>query len=90
MIKKGIISKISSEVDVSQKDVKEIVQRVLDNIKDGLIKEGRVELRNFGVFKLKSRAKRKRRNPRTGEEVLVSAHKVVIFKPAVHLKKKIK
>ena len=90
MIKKEMVSKITEEVNFPQKDVKRVVQKALDSIKNSLIKEERVELRNFGVFKLKSRAERKRRNPRTGEEVLVPAHKVVIFKSALNLKKKIK
>ncbi len=90
MIKKEMISKITEEVNLSQKDVKKVVQKVLDNIKDSLIKGERVELRNFGVFKLRARGERKRRNPRTGEGVLVPAHKVVVFRPARTLKKRVK
>ncbi|MCD6093256.1 MAG: integration host factor subunit beta [Candidatus Omnitrophica bacterium] len=90
MIKKEMISRISEEVNLSQKDVKKVVQGVFDNIKNSLIKGERVELRNFGVFKLRTRRERKRRNPRTGEGVLVPAHRVVVFKPARTLRKRVK
>ena len=43
--------------------------------------EGRIELRNFGVFEVKRRAPRKARNPRTGDKVYVPSKNVVTFKP---------
>ena len=43
--------------------------------------EGRIELRNFGVFEVKVRRPRKARNPRTGAKVSVPSKKVVTFKP---------
>ena len=46
-----------------------------------LISEGRIELRNFGVFEVKARAPRKARNPRTGDKVYVPSKNVVTFKP---------
>jgi nucleoid DNA-binding protein len=49
-----------------------------------------VELRNFGVFKVKNRRGRIGRNPRTGEEVQVPEKKVVVFKPGLILKQKVK
>ena len=59
----------------------EIVQKVFDAILDTLAKEGRVELRNFGVFEVRRRGPRRSRNPRTGEKVFVPEKYVVTFKP---------
>jgi len=52
-------------------ETKLIVQKTLDAIINVLATEGRVELRNFGVFKVKRRKPRQARNPRTGEMVMV-------------------
>jgi len=57
------------------------VQRTLDTIIQTLVSEGRIELRNFGVFEVKRRAPRKARNPRTGDKVYVPSKNVVTFKP---------
>ena len=90
MTKKDIVMKISSEVNLTQIDVKKIVQRTLDSILEALERGETVELRNFGVFKVKNRRGRLGRNPRTGEEVRVPEKKVVVFKPGLVLKNKVK
>jgi integration host factor subunit beta len=79
--KKEIVKKISEEIGLTQLKTKDIVQRTLDAIIDTLVSEGRIELRNFGVFEVKKRAPRKARNPRTGDKVYVPAKNVVTFKP---------
>jgi len=61
--------------------VKRIVQLVLDGMIDCIASEGGLELRDFGVFKVKTRKPRKARNLRTGEEVMVPERKVVVFTP---------
>ena len=81
MTKKEIVKKISEDTGLTQIQTKEIVQSTFDTIIDAIVKEGRIELRNFGVFEVKERAPRKARNPRTGEPVQVPAKKVVVFKP---------
>jgi len=79
--KKEIVKKISEEIGLTQLKTKDIVQRTLDAIIDTLTSEGRIELRNFGVFEVKRRAARKARNPRTGDKVSVPPKNVVTFKP---------
>ena len=81
MTKKEIVKKISEEIGLTQLKTKDIVQRTLDAIIQTLVAEGRIELRNFGVFEVKQRAPRKARNPRTGDKVYVPAKNVVTFKP---------
>jgi integration host factor subunit beta len=88
--KKDIVIKVSNETNLTQIDVKKIVQRTLDVIVESLERGETVELRNFGVFKVKHRRGRLGRNPRTGEEVSVPEKKVVVFKPGLILKGKVK
>lgn len=64
--KKEIVKSISDKTGLTQLQIKEIVQLTFDGIVETLLEEGRVELRNFGVFQVKSRKARKLRNPRTG------------------------
>jgi len=88
--KKDIVMKVSNETNLTQIDVKKIVQRTLDVIVESLERGETVELRNFGVFKVKSRRGRLGRNPRTGQEVSVPEKRVVVFKPGLILKYKVK
>ena len=81
MTKKEIVKKISEDIGLTQLKTKDIVQRTLDAIILTLVSEGRIELRNFGVFEVKRRAPRKARNPRTGDKVFVPSKNVVTFKP---------
>ena len=90
MTKKDIVLKITDLTGIKQIDVKKIVQKTFDVIVESLIRNEKVELRNFGVFKLKERRARFGRNPRTGESVPVPARKVVVFKPGLEMKQKIK
>ncbi len=85
MTKKDIVRTISEEVGLTQQQTKEIVQKTFDAIIDSLLRDGRIELRNFGVFEVKSRAARRARNPRTGEEVTVPKKHVVTFKPGKYM-----
>ena len=81
MTKKEIVRIISEEIGLTQMQTKEIVQKTFDAIVNVLASEGRIELRNFGVFEVKQRAQRQARNPKTGESVIVPERKVVVFKP---------
>ena len=61
-----------------------------DAIVDTLVSEGRIELRNFGVFEVKRRKPRKARNPRTGDAVDVEAKNVVTFQPGKIMEEKVR
>ena len=55
MTKKDIVLKISNQTKMKQQDIKKVVQNALDCIIDSLVNGQTVELRNFGIFKVKSR-----------------------------------
>ncbi len=90
MTKKDIVLKITDTTGIKQVDVKTIVQHTFDVIVESLMRNEKVELRNFGVFKIKERRARFGRNPRTGASVPVPPRKVVVFKPGLEMKQKIK
>lgn len=89
MTKKEIVKSISDKTGLTQLQIKEIVQLTFDGIVETLLEEGRVELRNFGVFQVKSRKARKARNPRTGRQVDVPEKFVVTFKPGKEMEARV-
>ncbi len=90
MTKSILIEKIAEKVKgLTKKQVEIVVETVFDSIKDALAKGGKVEIRGFGNFKLRSRKARKARNPKTGESVDVPPKKVPYFKVGKDLREMI-
>lgn len=87
--KKELVKAISDRTGRTQLHIKEIVQHAFDVIVETLLEEGRVELRNFGVFQVKARKARKARNPRTGLQVDVPEKFVVTFKPGKEMEARV-
>lgn len=90
MTKKDIVRTIAEQIDLPQLRTKELVQRTFDALIEALVREGRIELRNFGVFQIKKREARIARNPRTGEKVSVQAKSVVTFKPGKEMEARVR
>ena len=86
MTKAELVDAVSRNSDLNKKDAEVIVQTVLDSMVDSLKGGEKVELRGFGSFRLRSRASRQGRNPKTGETVFVPAKRVPYFKPGKDLK----
>ena len=90
LTKKDLVLLVSKETGITQVEIKRVVQRTLDHLV-GALKEGKtIELRNFGVFKVRQRASRRGRNPKTGQEVPVPPKRVVVFKPGLLMRQDIK
>jgi integration host factor subunit beta len=87
--KKEMAKAIADKMGLTQAHVQEIIQQVLDGVIETLVTEGRIELRNFGVFEVKKRNPRKGRNPRTGEKVDVPARVVVSFKAGREMEERV-
>jgi integration host factor subunit beta len=86
MTKAELVESIAMDTGISKKDTGLIVNLILENIGQALIKNDKVELRGFGSFKVKSRRSRMARNPRTGASVMVPAKLVPYFKASNELK----
>jgi DNA-binding protein HU-beta/integration host factor subunit beta len=88
--KKDIVRTIAEQLDLPQLRTRELVQLTFDALIEALVRERRVELRNFGVFQIKKREARMARNPRTGERVPVRAKNVVTFKPGKEMEARVR
>ncbi|MFH1797781.1 MAG: HU family DNA-binding protein [Candidatus Omnitrophota bacterium] len=86
MTKKDIIMKIAEDTGFKQIMVKDVVQRAFDVMVNSLCRGDKIELRNFGIFKVKTRKGRAGRNPRTGENVAIPDKKVVCFRSGMKMK----
>ena len=80
--KRQIVKTIAERTALTQGQTHEVVQLFLEELVDAVISEGRIELRNFGVFEVKWRQARKARDPRTGETMDVPARNTIAFKPS--------
>jgi nucleoid DNA-binding protein len=87
--KKDIARAIAHTSGIQQVQALAVVQGVFDSIVQTLASEGRIELRNFGVFEVRMRRPRKARNPRTGKAVDVPAKLVVTFKPGREMERRV-
>jgi len=89
MEKRDMVVEISNEMgkSVKQFQVKQIDQRALDHIIAALVREERVEMRKFGVFKITTRKPRMGRDPRLNKEIPIPERKVVVFKPGLVMRK---
>ena len=80
---------LRAQTQRSEALVKEVVERVFDGIIEILAEEGRIELRNFGVFEVKKRKARQARNPRTGKKVSVPERMGIRFKPGMEMTERV-
>jgi len=87
LTKIDLVDRIYEKSDIEIKNIKVVVDSLLDEIKDALVTNNSVELRGFGTFENRLRKGRAQaRNPRTGEIVSVDDHFVVVFRPGKELK----
>ena len=88
--KKDIVRTIAEQIDLPQLRTRVLVQRTFEALIEALVRDGRVELRNFGVFQIKQREARLARTPKTGEPVPVRAKNVVTFKPGKEMEERVR
>lgn len=87
MTKRDLVVRISDETGLVQQQVLDVVQKTLDYISEAVAKGETVELRNFGVFEVKTRKARVGRNPNAPEtDVPIPARSVVKFKPGKEMR----
>ncbi|PHS28327.1 MAG: integration host factor subunit alpha [Robiginitomaculum sp.] len=84
-----LASAVVSEVGLSRQDSAEFVDTILNKIADALVRGESVKLSSFGAFHVRDKNERMGRNPKTGEEVPISARRVVVFKASQVLKDRV-
>ncbi len=87
MTKSELIQRLADKnPHLYMRDIEKIVETVLGEIGDAMVRGDRVELRGFGAFSVKARSSRVGRNPRTGESVVVTAKTMPFFKTGKELR----
>jgi nucleoid DNA-binding protein len=87
LTKRDLVIQVARKLGVTQNEVSNTIQELLDTVSDTLADGNRLEIRNFGVFEIKQRDARIGRNPKTGAKVPIPAKKTASFKPGKALKK---
>lgn len=87
MTKRDLVVRISEATGLVQHEVLDVVQKTLDYISEAVTNGEKVELRNFGVFEVKTRKSRIGRNPNSPEtDVPIPSRTVVKFKPGKEMR----
>ena len=90
LTKSDIVENLNNEIGLNKREAKELVDMFFNDIKNLLSEGHEVKLSGFGNFQLRDKSSRPGRNPRTGEDVEISARRVVTFKPGQKLKDSVK
>lgn len=86
MTKADLIESVYLKTGFSKKESAEIVEMVFDLIKSTLEKGEKIKIAGFGNFVVKEKDSRRGRNPQTGDEIEISARRILTFKPSQVLK----
>ena len=89
LTKAEIAENLSETFGFNKRESKELVEQFYHEMTEVLVKGEQVKLSGFGNFELKDKNARPGRNPRTGEDVPISARRVVTFKPGQKLRAQI-
>ena len=87
--KADMVEYLHNELGLNKSDCKILIEDFFGEIKEALISGEEVKLSGFGNFELLNKNERPGRNPKTGEEVTISARRVVTFRAGNKLRKKI-
>jgi len=89
LTKAVIAEKLFDEVGLNKREAKDIVDLFFEEIRSSLEKGQQVKLSGFGNFDLRDKEERPGRNPKTGEEIPITARRVVTFKPGQKLRARV-
>lgn len=90
MNKKQLSNRVADKLGLKRITIEKVVDTVLDQMTEALVKGEKVRLVGFGNFLVRSRASRVGRNPQTGDKINIPSSKAPAFVPGINLKKAIK
>ena len=90
LTKSDIVEDLNNKIGLNKREAKELVDLLFNDIKNLLSEGHEVKISGFGNFQLRDKSPRPGRNPRTGEDVEISARRVVTFKSGQKLKESLK
>ena len=85
--KAEMVKIICEKMGFASKESTEIVELVFEIMKETLEGGEKIKITNFGNFNIRTKRPRKGRNPKTGEEMVISGRKVLTFRPSAVLRK---
>ena len=86
MTKADIIEKVYQKIGFSKKEASELVEMVFNELKDVLCNGEKIKISGFGNFVVREKKERIGRNPQTGDQIKISARRVLTFRPSQVLK----
>jgi integration host factor subunit alpha len=89
LTKAQMADRLFDELGLNKREAKEIVEMFFNEIRNSLERNEQVKLSGFGNFDLREKGERPGRNPKTGEEIPISARRVVTFRPGQKLKARV-
>jgi integration host factor subunit alpha len=89
LTKADMAEKLFEELGLNKREAKELVELFFEEIRAALESGQHVKLSGFGNFDLRDKNQRPGRNPKTGEEIPISARRVVTFRPGQKLKARV-
>lgn len=89
LTKAELAEKLYEELGLNKREAKEIVEIFFEEIRNALETGRQVKLSGFGNFDLRDKKQRPGRNPKTGEEIPITARRVVTFRPGQKLKARV-
>jgi integration host factor subunit alpha len=89
LTKADMAERLFDDLGLNKREAKELVEAFFEEIRGSLEVGGQVKLSGFGNFDLRDKNQRPGRNPKTGEEIPISARRVVTFRPGQKLKARV-
>lgn len=89
LTKADLADKLFEELGLNKREAKEMVELFFEEIRIALESNNHVKLSGFGNFDLRDKSERPGRNPKTGEEIPITARRVVTFRPGQKLKQRV-
>ncbi|MGF1548182.1 MAG: integration host factor subunit alpha [Thiotrichales bacterium] len=89
LTKADMAEKLFEELGLNKREAKELVELFFEEIRVALQDGSNVKLSGFGNFILRDKSQRPGRNPKTGEEIPITARRVVTFRPGQKLKTRV-
>ena len=89
LTKSELAEKLYEELGFNKREAKEVVELFFEEIRSALENNEQVKLSGFGNFDLRDKNQRPGRNPKTGEEIPISARRVVTFRPGQKLRARV-
>ena len=89
LTKAVMAERLFEELGLNKREAKEIVEMFFEEIRNALEQGQQVKLSGFGNFDLRDKKQRPGRNPKTGEEIPITARRVVTFRPGQKLKARV-